>query len=55
LKSLRWWNGKYWSSYAQDGYSEQKAEREAKTMSAAPQHIIEWRERAEWWPERSRT
>ena len=52
--ALRWWNGKWWSDPAWGLASAQTAAAAARRKDWS-QDEIEWTDRPEWWPERSRT
>lgn len=51
---LRCWNGAQWSCCASSCQSAETAAKDA-AMPALGQKTIRWRDRADWWPERSRT
>lgn len=54
--ALRWWNGTYWGKVAYAGDYINFIKRVARQMEDPwLQPDIEWRERADWWPARSRT
>lgn len=51
---LRWWDGSWWSIDAHPSYTAKKAAHFARNV-AILQEGIEWTDRPEWWPERSKT
>ena len=51
---VRWWNGSVWSVAASHLYSPDVAGAIARRQ-APGHHSIEWKDRPEDWPERSRT
>ena len=53
---LRWWDGQRWSLWASSwGDALTAAWYAARPDSDWMQPRIEWTERPDWWPERSRT
>ena len=55
-RRLRWWNGRLWSR----GATRLDGARAAAWLAEQPeadymQPHIEWTERPDWWPQRSRT
>jgi hypothetical protein len=52
--ALRWWNGSTWSEQVYEGDSPKKAAMLAKRQGWR-QDEIEWTDRPDDWPERSRT
>jgi len=52
---FRWWNGECWSSAAEKNSSAWGVYRAANTRAFFRQTEIEWTDRPEWWPERSKT
>jgi len=54
MNIVRWWNGAYWSVAADQSESPESANR-AANMKTLYLNEIEWRDRPEDWPARSRT
>lgn len=53
---LRWWNGSKWSAWTHSDDSAKYASQWAsKPLNDYYQDKIMWRQRADWWPERSKT
>lgn len=51
---LRWWNGEWWSRPAEQGF-ELHIVAATAAMKDPCFKDIEWTDRPEWWPERSKT
>jgi hypothetical protein len=51
---LRWWDGKHWGVLTWRAISADLAAHKA-TIRDDHQVSIKWRQRADWWPARSRT
>ena len=52
---LRWWNGKHWSWADRQGDSAEEAAGYASTPTSYYHFEIQWSDRPDSWPERSRT
>ena len=53
---LRWWNGEYWSAAAEEKSSQWGVYIAASNReNLSVQTDIEWTDRPEWWPARSKT
>lgn len=52
--TLRWWDGSTWSWCSLSRKSSEAAAKFA-AITALDSRTIRWRDRADWWPERSRT
>ena len=53
--SLRWWDGECWSNAAEEKSSAWGVYLAATTRAFSRQTDIEWTDRPEWWPARSKT
>ena len=52
---LRWWNGEYWSAAVAACESAEYAAAYALIRASYHMHKIEWTDRPDDWPERSKT
>ena len=52
---LRWWDGVMWSAPANKGMSPESAAEQARFRDEWNTPLIEWTDRPDDWPERSRT
>jgi hypothetical protein len=55
VDELRWFDGCMWGHAVLADMSAEAAARFAFVPTIYAQRQIEWRERADWWPERSKT